>query len=68
MNWKVIVGILCMLYAVGVGFAAYKKSPGFIKLIKMKLGKKTTDKGAVTATWITAGVVFVIGIVLFILA
>ena len=68
MNWKVLVGILCMIYTASVGFFAYRKSPGLIKIIKMKLGKKMTDKGAITAAYIAAGVVFVAGIVLFILA
>lgn len=68
MDWKILVGILCMIYAVLVGFFTYRKSPGLIKLIKMKLGKKMTDKGAITTAYIAAGVVFVAGIVLFILA
>jgi len=67
MGWT-IGGIACMLYAAGVGYAAYKKSPGLIKLIKMKLGKKMTDKSAITTAWVAVGVVFVFGIVCFILA
>jgi len=66
MGWT-IGGIACMLYSLGVGYGAYKKSPGLIKLIKMKLGKKMTDKGAITTAWVAAGVVFVAGIVFFIL-
>lgn len=68
MSGWVIGGIACMIYAFGVGFTAYKKSPGLIKLIKMKLGKKMTDKTAITIAWIAASVVFVFGIVCFILA
>lgn len=68
MTGWVIGGIACMLYALGVGFAAYKKSPGLIKLIKMKMGKNMTDKGALTTAWVAVGVVFAFGIVCFILA
>lgn len=67
MGWT-IGGIACMIYVLGVGYGAYKKSPGLIKIIKMKLGKKMTDKAAITAAWIAVGVVFVFGIVCFILA
>jgi len=67
MGWT-IGGIACMLYTLGVGYGAYKKSPGLIKLIKMKMGKKMTDKGAILTAWIAVGVVFVFGIVCFILA
>ena len=56
-----------MVYMLGVGFAAYKKSPGLIKLIKMKLGKKMSDKAAITTAWVAAGVVGAFGIVCFIL-
>ena len=68
MDWKVLVGILCMIYAALVGFFAYRKSPGLIKIVKMKMGKKMTDKGAIITCYIAAGVVFVVGIVFFILA
>lgn len=68
MNGWVIGGILCMIYAVLVGWFAFKKSPGLIKLIKMKLGKKMTDKSAILTAYIAAGVVFTAGIVFFILA
>ncbi len=68
MDWKVLVGIFCMIYAALVGFFAYRQSPGLIKLIKMKMGKKMTDKGAIITAYIAAGVVFVAGIVLFILS
>lgn len=68
MNWKVLVGILCILYALSVSFFAYRKSPGLIKLVKMKLGKKMTDNGAILTCYIASGIVFVLGIVLFILA
>jgi len=67
MGWT-IGGIACMIYAAGVGYAAYKKSPGLIKLIKMKMSKKMTDQGAITTAWVAVGVVFVFGIVCFILA
>ena len=68
MNGWVIGGIACMLYSLIVGYFAYKKSPGLIKLVKMKMGKKMTEKGAITTTWVMVGLIFVFGIVCFILA
>ena len=56
-----------MVYMLGVGFGAYKKSPGLIKIIKMKLGKNMSDKAAITTAWVAAGVVGVAGIIFFIL-
>jgi len=68
MNGWAIGGLLCVIYAVVVGGLAIKKSPGLIKLVKMKMGKKMTDKGAVTASLVMAGIIGVAGIVFFILA
>lgn len=67
MNGWIIGGIVCVLYVLGVGYGAYKKSPGLIKLIKMKLSKKMSDKTAITTAWVAVGVVAVLGIVFFIL-
>jgi len=65
MNWKPLVGVLCLLYAVLVSFFAYKKSPGLIKLVKMKLGKNMTDKAALTACYVMSAVMLVLGILFF---
>lgn len=40
-------GIACLLYFALVGyFGGIKKSPGVLKLVKMKLGKNMTDETA----------------------
>ncbi len=60
-------GFACLLYAVLVGyFGGIQKSPGFLKLVKMKLNKKMSDAGAVKTSWVAAGVTLVVGIFLFI--
>ena len=56
-----------MLYAVLVGyFGGIKKSPGLLKLVKMKLNKKMSDVTAAKITLIAAGVVLAVGMFLFI--
>ena len=67
MNGWALGGIACIIYTLVVGGLALKKSPALIKLVKMKLGKKTTDKTAVTFSLVFAGIVGVAGIVLFII-
>ena len=43
-------GIACVLYAVLVGFfGGIKKSPGLLKIVKMKLGKGMEDSKPVFA-------------------
>jgi len=60
-------GIGCLLYAVLVGyFGGIKKSPGLLKLVKMKLNKKMSDAAAAKIALIAAGVVLAVGIFLFI--
>ena len=60
-------GIACLLYAVLVGyFGGIKKSPGFLRLVKMKLNKKMSDVAAATISLIAAGVVLAVGLFLFI--
>ena len=60
-------GIACLLYAVLVGyFGGIKKSPGLLKLVKMKLNKKMSDATAAKITLIAAGIVLAVGIFLFI--
>jgi hypothetical protein len=68
MNGWALGGILCIIYTLVVGGLALKKSPGLIKLVKMKMGKDTTDKTAITLSLVMAGVVGIAGIVFFILA
>jgi len=61
-------GIACLLYAVLVGyFGGIKKSPGLLRLVKMKLNKKMSDAVAAKISLIAAGVVLAAGIFLFIL-
>lgn len=60
-------GIACLLYAVLVGyFGGIKKSPGLLRLVKMKLNKKMSDAAAAKITLIAAGIVLAVGIFLFI--
>jgi len=41
-------GVACLLYAALVGyFGGIKKSPGLLKLVKMKLNKNMSDDAAV---------------------
>jgi hypothetical protein len=59
-------GIACFLYAVLVGyFGGIKKSPGLLRLAKMKLNKKMSDETAAKITLIAAGIVLAVGIFLF---
>jgi hypothetical protein len=67
MNGWVLGGLLCVIYMLVVGGLALKKSPGLIKLVKMKMGKNTTDKAAITLSLVMAGVIGAAGIVFFIL-
>ena len=61
-------GIACLLYAFLVGyFGGIKKSPGLLKLVKMKLNKKMSDAAAANISLIAAGLVLAAGILLFIL-
>jgi len=63
----VLGGIACLLYTFLVGyFGGIKKSPGLLKLVKMKLNKKMSDDAAAKTSLIAAGVVLAIGIFLFI--
>ena len=68
MNWWAIGGLLCIIYTLTVGGLALKRSPGLLKIVKMKLGKNMTDETARTVTLVFAGVIGVAGIVFFILA
>ena len=60
-------GIACLLYAILVGyFGGIKKSPGLLRLVKMKLNKNMKDATAAIICLIAAGVVLAVGIFLFI--
>ncbi len=66
MNGWALGGLACIIYMLVVGGLALKKSPALIKLVKMKLGKKTSDKTAVTFSLVMAGIIGAAGIVFFI--
>jgi hypothetical protein len=60
-------GIACLLYAVLVGyFGGIKKSPGLLKLVKMKLNKNMSDGAAAKISLVAAVVVLAVGIFLFV--
>ena len=60
-------GIACLLYTVLVGyFGGIKKSPGLLKLVKMKLNKNMSDDAAAIISLVAAGVVLAVGIILFV--
>ena len=60
-------GIACLLYAAPVGyFGGIKKSPGLLKLVKMKLNKNMSDDAAAKISLWAAGAVLAVGIFLFI--
>ena len=60
-------GIACLLYAVLVGFfGGIKKTPGLIKIVKMKLGKKTKDETAAKVCLVSAMVLLAAGVFLFV--
>ncbi len=68
MNGWALGGLLCIIYTLAVGGLALKKSPGLIKLVKMKLGKKLSDEAVIKICLVMAAVVGVAGIVFFILS
>jgi len=60
-------GVACLLYTVYVGyFGGIKKSPGVLRLTKMKINKNMSDDAAAKTSLIAAGVVLAVGIFLFI--
>ncbi len=67
MNGWALGGLVCILYAVVVGSLAMKKSPGLIKIVKMKMGKKTTDQTAIKISLTMAVIIGIAGIVLTII-
>ena len=60
-------GVACLLYAVLVGyFGGIKKSPGLLKLVKMKINKNMSDDAAAKTSLIAGGIVLAVGIFLFV--
>ncbi len=60
-------GIACLLYAALVGyFGGIRKSPGLLKLVKMKLNKNMSDDAAAKVSLAAAFVVLAGGVFLFI--
>lgn len=61
-------GILCLAYAFPVViFGGIKKSPGLLKLVKMKLGKGMSDEKAAKICLVFGSIVGLIGIVLLVI-
>ena len=67
MNGWALGGLLCIIYMLVVGGLALKKSPGLIKIVKMKMGKKTTDKTAITLSLVMAGIIGAAGIIFIVI-
>ncbi len=60
-------GVAYLLYAALVGyFGGIKKSPGLLKLVKMKLNKNMSDDAAAIVSLIAGGVVLAVGMFLFV--
>jgi hypothetical protein len=60
-------GIACVLYAALVGyFGGIKKSPGLLRLVKMKISKNMSDNAAAKTCLIAAIVVLAGGVFLFV--
>ncbi len=67
MNGWALGGLACIIYMLVVGGLALKKSPGLIKLIKLKLGKNLSDKAAITLSLVMAGIIGAAGIVFIVI-
>jgi hypothetical protein len=67
MNGWALGGLLCIIYMLVVGGLALKKSPGLIKVIKLKLGKKISDKAVIVMSLVMAGVIGAAGIVFIVI-
>lgn len=60
-------GMACIIYMLSVGyFGGIKKSPGLLKLVKMKLNKNMTDEVAAKICIIFAAIIGAGGVFLFI--
>ncbi len=64
----IIGAIACLVYAALVYYIAIKKPPVMIRLVKKKMGKKSTDKAAVILSYIFATLALAGAVVLFVLA
>ncbi len=57
-------GIAALIYTAAVGyFGVVKKSPGFLKLVKMKISKKMSDETAVK--WSLGAAIFMFAVAIF---
>ena len=66
-NGYLLGAIACFLYAILVGyFGGIKKSPGLLRLVKMKLNKKMSDEAAAKTSLVAAMVVLAAGIFLLV--
>jgi len=60
-------GIFCLAYMVGVGyFGGIKKSPGLLKLVKMKLNKNMSDKTAAIICLVFGLIIGALGVFLLV--
>ncbi len=60
-------GIACLLYTVCVGyFGGIKKSPGLLKLVKMKINKNMSDDAAAKISLVAAVIMLAGGVFLFV--
>ena len=66
MNGWVIGGLACIIYMFVVGGLALRKSPGLIKLVKLKLSNKISDATAIRIALVMAGIFGLAGIIFFI--
>ncbi len=60
-------GVACLLYAILVGYVGgVKKSPGLIKLVKMKINKNMSDGAAAKISLVVGIIALAGGVFLFI--
>ncbi len=60
-------GIACLLYTALVGyFGGIKKSPGLLKLVKMKINKNMSDDAAAKISLVAAVIMLAGGVFLFV--
>lgn len=60
-------GLACLIYMFCVGyFGGIKKSPGLIKIVKLKLSKKMSDDTAARICLIFAAIIGAVGVFLLI--
>lgn len=60
-------GIACIIYMLAVGyFGGIKKSPGLLKIVKMKINKKMSDDAAAKICVVFSLIIGAVGIFLLI--